>query len=70
MVFTAQAGEGRDSYNSFAFNALDRQFLESVKPCVSTLVLCCQVDHFVFRISHFASGKQLPVGIRPDEKWI
>jgi hypothetical protein len=37
---------------------------------VFTLALCCQVDHFVFRISHFASCKQLPVGVRPKEKRI
>ena len=37
---------------------------------VLTLALCCQVDHFVFRIPHFASGKQLPVGVGPYEKRI
>jgi hypothetical protein len=34
---------------------------------VLTLALGCQVDHFVFRISHFVSRKQLPVGVGPNE---
>jgi hypothetical protein len=44
--------------------------LSTVKTFVFTLTLCCQVDHFVFRISYFASGKQLPFGIRPNENRI
>jgi hypothetical protein len=34
---------------------------------VFTLASCCQVDHFDFRVPHFASGKQLPVRVGPNE---
>jgi hypothetical protein len=37
---------------------------------VFTLASCCQVDHFDFRVPHFASGKQLPVRVGPNEKRI
>ena len=59
-LFLAGADEGMANHPLFS----------TVERLVFALAFCRQLDHFVFRISHFASSKQLPVGVWPNEKRI
>jgi hypothetical protein len=42
----------------------------AIERLVLSLSLRRQADHFVFRISHFASRNQPSIGVRPNEKRI